>query len=501
MRLSELVAELDRPAVEGVDRVAAVEVIDTCGDLSSTVEDVHHDSRTVVPGSLFACVPGEHTDGHDHADAAVAAGVTALLVTRRLDLEVAQIVVDDVRAAMAIAAAAVHGWPSRSLTVVGITGTNGKTTVAQLVQAIVDAAGRSAAVLGTLTGARTTPEAPDLQRWLADRVADGTDVVAMEVSSHALSQNRVLGTRFAVAVFTNLSRDHLDYHHTMEEYFRAKASLFDPACTERAVINVDSPEGRRLRDAVTIPVVGFSMEQAEALELGVDGSRFRWRGQEITLGLGGRFNVMNALAAAEVGVLLGVGEKQVAAGLSQPIAVPGRLERVVAGQAFTVIVDYAHTPDGLEQVLRALGELVVAGERVHVVFGCGGDRDPSKRAPMGEVAARLADRVVLTADNSRGESTGAIIADLRRGFESTPAAERRATELLVEPDRRAGIAAALGAAEPGDVVLIAGKGHESTQTIGSKVLHFDDREIARELLAELAAGGAGSRSSIGEAQR
>lgn len=459
--------------------VAAIDAVAVHGDASVTVGGVAYDSRQVAPGDLFCCAPGSVADGHDFAAAAVDAGATALLVERVLPLAVTQIAVESVRSAMAVAAAMLFGNPSHDVTVVGVTGTNGKTTVTHLLGAILTAAGRRPAVLGTLSGPRTTPESPDLQRWLAARRDEGVDTVAMEVSSHALALHRVDATRFAVSVFTNLSRDHLDFHTTMEAYFEAKARLFTPALSERAVVNLDDPSGRLLRDAATIATAGFSIDDVDDLTLGRSGSSFTWRGEHIELSLGGRFNVANALAAAEAAILLGVEPDVVARGLSGPLAIPGRFELIEEGQPFTVIVDYAHTPDGLERVLDAAGEMAGAG-RVHLVFGCGGDRDRTKRSAMGEVAALGADSVVLTADNSRSEDTAAIIGAVRQGF--LQASERRARDLHIEPDRRDAIALALASAADADVVVVAGKGHESTQTIGDAVLPFDDREVARALL-------------------
>ncbi len=474
MRLRDLLVHLPGAQLAGADPTRA-------GDLD--IVSVGYDSRRVAPGELFCCVRGEHRDGHEYAADAVAAGASALLGERVLALDVPQIVVADSRRAMATVAGAVFGHPSRALTVVGVTGTNGKTTTTYLLKAVLAAAGREVDVLGTLSGARTTPEAPDLQRWLAERRAAGVDAVAMEVSSHALALHRVDDTRFAVAVFTNLSRDHLDFHGTMEEYFRAKARLFEPDLSDRAVVNLDSPYGRLLRDAAKIPTTGFCLGDAQDLDLHVGESRFRWQGQAVRLPLGGRFNVANALAAATTGLVLGIEPEVIAAGLSTPVAVPGRFELVDVGQPFAVVVDYAHTPDGLEQLLAAGRELAGDGD-VIVVFGCGGDRDPTKRAPMGEVAARLADRVILTADNSRGEETGAIIDAVRQGFAN--AARQRARELALEPDRDAAIGLAVRLAQPGDVVLIAGKGHETTQTVGGVSFPFDDREVARRHLEALA---------------
>ena len=455
------------------------------GDGADDVEilDVVHDSRAVTPGALFCCVPGGRSDGHDHAPAAVGAGAVALLVERALDLPVPQIRVPDSRAAMASVAAAFFGHPSRSLSVVGVTGTNGKTTTTHMLRNVVDAAGRRAEVLGTLSGARTTPEAPELQRTLSRWRDEGVEVVAMEVSSHALELHRVDGTRFAVAVFTNLSRDHLDFHGSMESYFAAKARLFEPDMSQQAVVNLDSPYGRLLADTASIPTDTYSLAEAEELRLDATGSTFRWRGQAVHLPIGGAFNVANALAAAHAASALGIDDVSIAEGLSRPLVVPGRFELVDAGQPFAVVVDYAHTPDGLDQLLAAADDLVIEGPggergRVVVVFGCGGDRDASKRPAMGEVAAMRADLVVLTADNSRHEDTAAIIGAVTQGFERVH--PRRAAELVVEPDRRAAIAVALAAGRPGDVVLVAGKGHETTQDLGGVVTPFDDRVVVAE---------------------
>jgi UDP-N-acetylmuramoyl-L-alanyl-D-glutamate--2,6-diaminopimelate ligase len=479
--------------------IAGLPVVAVRGPTDVAVGRVDHDSRRVGPGSLFCCVPGARVDGHRFAGAAAAAGAAALLVERPVEVTgPTQVVVDDVRAAMALAAAAVAGHPSRSLTVVGITGTNGKTTTTFLVRSVLDHAGVPCAVLGTVSGPGgtgagdrppTTPDAPDLQRWLAERRDEGTAAVAMEVSSHSLASHRVDGTRFAVSVFTNLTPDHLDFHGDMESYLAAKARLFTPALSDRGIVNLDDPYGRRLAATAGVPVTGYGLADASDLRVGAAGSTFRWRGEPVRLALGARFNVANALAAAEAAAALGIDPATVAAGLSRPLAVPGRFEAVDEGQPFRVVVDYAHSPDGLEQVLRAAREVVEppAG-RVRVVFGCGGERDTAKRPLMGAVAARLADHVVLTADNSRHEDTRAIIAAVREGISTATGAA--ACEVTVEPDREAAIAAVLDAARPGDIVVIAGKGHETTLTIGDTVVDFDDREVARRHLRALLKGTA-----------
>ena len=452
-----------------------VEVLELRGDPAATdVDGVTYDSRQSGPGALFCCLPGLALDGHDFAADAVRAGATAILCERLVPVDVVQVRVSDARRSMAPIAAAFWGHPSRDLAVVGVTGTNGKTTTVHLLAAVLEADGRRTGVVGTLTGVRTTPEAPDLQAQLAGFRAHGMAAVAMEVSSHALELARVDCTRFAVAVFTNLGQDHLDFHGTVERYFAAKARLFDPARADRAVVNADDRYGRLLLDAARVPTCPFSLEDARDLDVGAGGSTFVWEGQRVRLRIGGVFNVANALAAATTARELGVLPPTVAGGLAEFAPLPGRFEPVDAGQPFTVIVDYAHTPDALERVLGAARSL--ARRRLTVVFGCGGDRDHAKRPLMGDVASRLADLAVLTSDNPRHEDPLVIIEDVRAGV-------RRPEALVVEPDRRAAIALAIGQAEAGDVIVIAGKGHETGQTIGNDVVPFDDREVAREELA------------------
>jgi UDP-N-acetylmuramoyl-L-alanyl-D-glutamate--2,6-diaminopimelate ligase len=462
-----------------------VEVLDVSGDAAAVdVTGVTHDSRAVTAGALFCCVPGSVVDGHDFAGPAVDAGATALLVERRLGVDgrAVQVVVGDVRSTMATVAARFWGAPSRAMSVVGVTGTNGKTTVTAMLQAVLSAAGRRCEVIGTLTGARTTPESTELQAQLAGFRDDDVDAVAMEVSSHALELHRVDGTWFSVAVFTNLGRDHLDFHRTEEAYFRAKARLFEPDRCARAVVNRDDAHGRLLLDAARVPTVAYSLGDASDVAVGAAGSTFTWAGQRVELRVGGMFNVSNALAAATAARELGIDAATIAAGLSSAPPVPGRFEPVDAGQAFTVVVDYAHTPDGLEQVLRAARAAVSGRDRgrVLVVFGCGGDRDRSKRPVMGDVAVRLADRAWLTSDNPRSEDPMAIIDEVVTGVRD---ADR--DRLVVEPDRRAAIASAVRDALPSDVVVIAGKGHETGQIVGEVTLPFDDRAVAREVLQEL----------------
>jgi UDP-N-acetylmuramoyl-L-alanyl-D-glutamate--2,6-diaminopimelate ligase len=456
-----------------------VDVVGVRGDPASTdVEGVEYDSRRVARGSLFCCVPGAHTDGHLHAAEAVARGAASLLCERVLDLDVTQVCVaaGSVRPAMAQVAAAFHGHPSRAMTMVGVTGSNGKTTVTHLVGSILRASGLATGVLGTLDGERTTPEAPVLQSLLAGFRDSGRRAVAMEVSSHGLADHRVDGIVFDVAAFTNLSRDHLDRHGTMEEYFSVKARLFDPATSRTAVVNVDDPWGRRLADdARGASVVPVRRSDASDIVLSVGSSSFRWRGRAVTIPLSGLFNVDNALVAAAVAISLGIDGDQVAEGLAATTPVPGRMEVVAPGPPFAVVVDYAHTPAGLEAALSAARGLAGAG-RVICLFGCGGDRDQGKRAPMGTTASEGSDLVVLTSDNPRSEDPAAIIDQVRSGIGD-------AVRLVIEPDREAAIDAAVGMAGPGDVVLIAGKGHETTQALAHRSVPFDDRDAAKRALA------------------
>jgi UDP-N-acetylmuramoyl-L-alanyl-D-glutamate--2,6-diaminopimelate ligase len=457
--------------VDGTPSVAAT----NHGDGSVVVSGMAIDSRAVLAGDLFCCLRGERVDGHMYAADAVAAGSVALLVDHRLGLAATEVVVPETRAAVGPLAATLWGHPSQAMSVVGITGTNGKTTTAHLLASILERAGRPTGVLGTLTGSFTTPEAPELQARLAALVQDGRRAVAMEVSSHALAMDRVAGTRFAFAVFTNLGRDHLDFHGTMERYFAAKAKLFTPGLSDHGVVNVDDPRGRHLVDVGAIPMTSYSMDDVRDLDVGVTSSRFTWRGRSIGLPVGGRFNVSNALAAATTATVLGVDEPTIAAGLSAAPPVPGRMEAVDAGQPFRVVVDFAHTPDALEGLLGELRSAVDG--RLIIVFGCGGDRDRTKRPLMGRVASDGADLVVVTSDNPRSEPPEAIIGEVVAGI---PPARR--ANLVTEPDRRAAIGLALDAARPGDAVVIAGKGHETTQTVAGESRPFDDREAARQLL-------------------
>jgi UDP-N-acetylmuramoyl-L-alanyl-D-glutamate--2,6-diaminopimelate ligase len=456
-----------------------VDAVEVRGDPDNTeVRSVEFDSRQVTEGSLFCCVPGAHTDGHHFAAEAVGRGAVALLCERFLELGVTQARVPGggLRAAMAAVSSAFYGHPSRAMRMVGVTGTNGKTTVTQLIRDVLDRAGIPTGVIGTLLGARTTPEAPDLQRLLAEFRDHGQLAVSMEVSSHALTQHRVDAIVFDVAAFTNLSRDHLDHHGSMEEYYQAKASLFEPARARSSVIFVDDPWGRRLASELGgRSVVPVRRSEATDVVTEVGRSSFRWRGRTVELPLTGAFNIDNFLVAATVATQLGVDEATVVEGVAGARVVPGRMEVVTSGEPVSVIVDYAHTPAALDQALGAARHLAGPG-RVICLFGCGGDRDQGKRSEMGAVATRHADIVVLTSDNPRSEDPGAIIEEIRAGTaEFAP--------VVVEPDRARAIEWAIGAADAGDVVLLAGKGHETTQTAQGRTWPFDDRVEARRALA------------------
>lgn len=442
-------------------------------------------------GVVFFCVRGFNADGHDFAPHAVAAGAVALVVDHPLGLGVPEVVVDDVRAAMAPAAARLNGDPTASLRMVGITGTTGKTTTTFLTRALLEAGGISAGLLGTVSvivggeqrpAVRTTPEAIDLQATFREMLDRGDRACIMEVSSHALSLHRADAIHWDVAAFTNLSQDHLDFHSDMEDYFAAKRRLMETAAEQGAalVVCVDDPHGAWLAAEFPQAVrIGIESEDAtlRAVDLRPDarGTDFKVDGLELRAPLPGRFNVLNALTAVAIARALGVADEAIAAALPEAGSVPGRFEPVDEGQGFSVIVDYAHKPDALDQVLAAARELAGDG-RVICVVGAGGDRDRGKRPLMGAAAARRADVVILTSDNPRGEDPVAIIDQIAKGARGHDAVER-----IV--DRREAIERAIAEARDGDVVVIAGKGHESYQELsGGVTVPFDDREVAREAL-------------------
>jgi UDP-N-acetylmuramoyl-L-alanyl-D-glutamate--2,6-diaminopimelate ligase len=458
------------------------------GDARVTVGDITHDSRAAGPGVLFVAVRGQRVDGHEFVPAAIAAGSPAVCVERAEVATVPAVVVADTRAALAPLSAAVYGSPAEHLRLVGVTGTNGKTTVTHLIESICHAAGVPEAVAGTV-GARirgrslpmvhTTPEAPDFQRLLRTMVDAGVDVAAVEVSSHALALGRVAATRFRVGAFTNLSQDHLDFHADMASYESAKASLF--AQCERAVIWVDDPAGRRIADALDIPVTTVGTGPGAALR--VDGASLGFSGSEFVLDdgrtrltmrvpLAGSFNVANAAVAAGCARALGIADEAIVRGVAAVAGVPGRFELVPNVRGLTVAVDYAHTPDGIAAVIDAAAAIQAGRGRVIAVVGAGGDRDRAKRPLMGAAACR-ADIAVLTTDNPRRERPEDVLAEVVAG------AHGRA-EVIVEIDRRRAIRRALEAAQPGDAVLVLGKGHEQTQDFGDHSIPFDDRQVVAE---------------------
>ena len=462
-------------------------VVGVWGDASVEVGSLTMDSRSVTPGALFACVVGQRSDGHLFAPEAVESGARALLCEHRLDLPVPQVILTSVRRALGPVADGFNGHPSRALKVVGVTGTNGKTTTCALVSSVFEAFGWRSTTIGTLTQQRTTPEAPELQTLLAGWRDSGGHALAMEVSSHALDQHRIDATVFAAGVFTNLTPEHLDYHHSMEAYFEAKASMFEPGRVGVAVVNQGDPWGRLLIERLQergLRHVGYSMDDASDIELWPGGSRFRWAGGEIVLGVGGRFNILNAVAAATCARELGIAPAVIAKGLNNLEGIPGRFQTVAAGQPFSVIVDYAHTPDGLIQALSAAREL--SNGRLIVVFGAGGDRDHEKRPLMGAAAARLADLVIVTSDNPRSEDPVAIIDQILAGAEGS-------ANVVVDPDRASAISAAVANARQGDIVVIAGKGHERGQEVGGRVLPFDDVEAARSAIERILSSRADER--------
>jgi UDP-N-acetylmuramoyl-L-alanyl-D-glutamate--2,6-diaminopimelate ligase len=470
----------------------AVRAERTVNPASADITDLAYDARRAAPGALFVCVPGEKADGHDFAPQAVANGAVALVVERPLDLPVPQLLVADAREGMARAADAFFGRPTRDLEVAAVTGTNGKTTTAFLLFSILAAAGRRPGLLGTIenriggerrAAVRTTAEAIDLQRTFREMLEAGDRSCAMEATSHGSALRRLLGVRFRALVFTNLSQDHLDFHGTMDEYFDAKRRLFtEPDIDGKrppAAINVGDPHGRRLADelrALGNEPTEFSLADADGLEVTAAGSSFRYAGLDLRTRLRGRFNVENVLGAVATARLLRIENEQIATGVEHLAGVPGRFEAVDEGQPFAVLVDYSHKPGALESVLEEARSL--ASGRLICVFGCGGDRDRGKRPLMGEIASRLADVTIVTSDNPRGEDPEAIIAEILTGVTGP---------VEVEPDRAAAIAKALEEAREGDVVVIAGKGHEQGQEFADRTIPFDDREVAREALRRLEA--------------
>ncbi|PKQ29541.1 MAG: UDP-N-acetylmuramoyl-L-alanyl-D-glutamate--2,6-diaminopimelate ligase [Actinobacteria bacterium HGW-Actinobacteria-10] len=467
--------------------------VDAAIDANVAVNGIAYRSDAVQPGDVFFAVAGFAHDGHAYIADAVAHGAAAIVAERRDEGagDVPYAVVPDSRVALARASARFYGDPSGSMDVVGITGTNGKTTTVYLTDSILRSAGRVTGLIGTvetrvagerLPSERTTPESADLHALFARMRDAGVTAACMEVSSHAIDLHRVDAVRFAVVAFTNLTQDHLDYHHTLQEYYAVKRRLFTEFDVGRRVVNIDDELGAglalELDDVLTIGISGDADVRASDVQLGARESRFRlatpWGTADVVLPLAGAFNVSNALVASACALAIGVDLESVVRGLEDAPQVPGRMERVDAGQSFAVYVDYAHTPDSLEKALAALSDLTEG--RLIVVFGCGGDRDRAKRPAMAAAAARGADYAVLTSDNPRTEDPVGILRQVEDGIRDS------GTPYHVEVDRRSAIAQALALAAEGDAVLIAGKGHEDYQIFADRTIHFDDREVVREEL-------------------
>lgn len=468
------------------------------GSATTEIAGISYDSRTVRPGSLFVAISGLQKDGHDFVYEAAQKGAVAILTERAFpDLALTQIVVDNTRYALGIASANFYDHPARKLRVLGVTGTNGKTTTTYLVKGILEQAGYRVGLIGTiqtmigsmsLESARTTPESLDLQCLFAQMVAEQMDFVIMEVSSHALELHRTVGITFAGALFTNLSQDHLDFHLTMEEYFGAKAKLFD-GLESPAIINIDDPWGVRLQSLTAANVYSYGVEagadfRAEKIQLengGVSYILSSKAGQiPISLKLTGYFNVYNSLGAAALCFSQGVSLEDIRSGLQMIPGVPGRFERVANDKGLSIIVDYAHTPHGLENILHSARQLMPEG-RVILVFGAGGDRDTTKRPLMGAIAATMADLIIITSDNPRSEDPVAICSSIEKGLlQTNPDAD-----YTIIIDRRTAIKRAVELATPDDLVIVAGKGHETYQESAQGRIHFDDREEVRRIIKEL----------------
>jgi UDP-N-acetylmuramoyl-L-alanyl-D-glutamate--2,6-diaminopimelate ligase len=501
MTLDELVGPLE----------TRLEVLERSGNQRVLITDVTDDSRGVTPGALFVAVKGERVDGHDYLDAVIKQQVGAVVVQQGGGRPVPTVLVKNSRRALGLLGSHFYGNPSVRLRVIGITGTNGKTTTSYVCRSLLESGGRRIGLVGTVSyiigkemipASHTTPGAIELQRMFGRMVKEGLGGVVMEVSSHALALDRTVGIEFDVAVFTNLTQDHLDFHGSMDEYFRTKLRLFrdlglqgTKTGAKRAIVNAEDPRSGAVRAVCSVPVWTYGIRneadiRAESVRLSSRGTTFHLATPAgstiIDSRLVGEHNVYNLLAAVGVALHEGMSLDQVKAGIQEVSHVPGRFERVEAGQDFTVVVDYAHTDDALTRLLTAAQALRTG--RIITVFGCGGDRDRMKRPKMGRVAVRFSDVVVLTSDNPRTEDPAAILAEVEIGVKDA-LKDRPAVEYALVADRRLAIERAIRAARSGDMVLIAGKGHEDYQIIGTKKLHFDDREVAREVLRNLRSGG------------
>ncbi len=490
------------------------DVVKTSGDLQSEVVSITEDSRMVRPGSVFVAIQGTQQDGHDFVNQAFAQGATAVVVeegsfqsapAEASSAVSALIHVNNSRKALGLMASQLYGNPSQHLKMVGVTGTNGKTTVTHLAKSLLEAQGHQVGLLGTvgyvygkerLEASHTTPAPVQLQEMLREMVRAGIDVGVLEVSSHALALDRIAGCEFDIVVFTNLTQDHLDFHQTMERYFQSKLHLFtdyvvrgQKSGSKRALINADDPWAPLILQQCRIPVWTFGIHskadiQAEAIQLGMNGTQFVVTSplgrMTITSQLVGEHNVSNTLAAIGIGLEMGMTPVCIEQALESVENVPGRFERIQENQDFTVVVDYAHTDDALQRLLDA-AQTVKQG-RIITVFGCGGDRDRGKRSKMGQVAVRNSDLVIVTSDNPRTEDPQAILSDIEKGIEALPPEERCPYQTI--SDRAEAIQSAIEAATSGDLVLIAGKGHEDYQILGTQKVHFDDREEARKAIRQ-----------------
>lgn len=479
-----------------------VSCLHLAGNLNVSVEGLSYDSRKVGKGHLFVAIRGDNFDGNDFIPQAIERGAVAIVSEQKaipIGSKLSWAIVDNARRALAIISGNFYNQPSRRLYLIGITGTNGKTTVTYLVESVFQQGGRKIGRLGTIDyrvgerlveAERTTPEAPDINRYMAEMVEDGCQACVMEVSSHSMDMERVYGCDFDVAVFTNLTRDHLDFHLSMERYFSSKKKLFEYLENKKeavAVINLDDPKGKELSRGLKVRSITYGWQPSA--DITVDSYQLSLQGLEATITtpegklqvsspLIGRGNLSNILAAVGVGMAAGISLSDISQGIARVSPIPGRFEQVNEGQDFTVIVDYAHTDDALRNLLESVRE--VAKGRVITVFGCGGDRDPSKRPLMGAHAMKLSDIAIVTSDNPRSEDPLQIIREIEVGIESVGV--RKGAHLVI-PDRKEAIKRAIDEAHPGDMVVIAGKGHERYQIIGNKTIPFDDREVARQFIS------------------
>ena len=463
------------------DLTADIEGLLDGNQVDPEVKRVIHDSREIIEGDIFCCLRGETTDGHNYIQEAIDSGASALLVEEVSGFNIPTFLVGNVRAVLPRVSSRIVGNPSKEINVVGVTGTNGKTSVVSMLAEILRTHGTSTATIGTLTGMLTTPESPELQRELRKYCSDGVEVVAMEVSSHSLVQKRVSETNFSSVAFTNLSHDHLDFHGTMEDYYLAKGLLFTGEFSERAVITIDSEHGRSYFEKAISS--GMEVEALSTKNRNVaftqKSSSFDWRGERVTIPLGGPFAYSNALVSAEIAIQLGLGVTEVIDGLNSLNGIPGRFEPLLITQDTSAIIDYAHTPSALAELLRGCRK-IVAG-RIILVFGCGGERDSEKRPLMGEVASLGADVNILTSDNPRGEDAKKIISEIASGMSVKPQ--------VIEVDRRKAIEQAFNEAESGDLLVVAGRGHEEYQEIDGKKIPFSDKTVLLDVVSKASSSG------------